>query len=51
MEWRRGWDSNPRWGSAHTPLAGERLKPLGHLSVDAQDSNFFYKLPLAFLSS
>ena len=31
--WRRGRDSNPRWGLAHTPLAGERLQPLGHLSV------------------
>ncbi len=30
--WRRERDSNPRWGSAHTPLAGERLQPLGHLS-------------------
>jgi len=24
--------SNPRWGLTHTPLAGERLQPLGHLS-------------------
>ena len=32
--WRRGWDSNPRDGSTPpTPLAGERLRPLGHLSV------------------
>ena len=30
--WRRGRDSNPRWGLTHTPLAGERLQPLGHLS-------------------
>ena len=30
--WRRGRDSNPRWVSPHTPLAGERLQPLGHLS-------------------
>ena len=30
---RRGRDSNPRYGSKpHTPLAGERLQPLGHLS-------------------
>ena len=27
-----GRDSNPRWGIAPTPLAGERLQPLGHLS-------------------
>ncbi len=32
--WRRGWDSNPRDGSTpSTPLAGERLRPLGHLST------------------
>ena len=30
--WRRGWDSNPRGGFPPTPLAGERLRPLGHLS-------------------
>ena len=31
--WRRGRDSNPRWSfRPHTPLAGERLQPLGHLS-------------------
>ena len=32
-QWRRERDSNPRWGyKPHTPLAGERLQPLGHLS-------------------
>ena len=30
--WRRERDSNPRWSFPHTPLAGERLQPLGHLS-------------------
>ena len=31
---RRGRDSNPRYGfKPYTPLAGERLQPLGHLSV------------------
>ena len=30
--WRRGRDSNPRDGFPSTPLAGERLRPLGHLS-------------------
>ncbi len=31
--WRRERDSNPRWAFyTHTPLAGERLQPLGHLS-------------------
>ena len=31
--WRTGWDSNPREGCPSTPLAGERLRPLGHLST------------------
>ena len=32
--WRRERDSNPRWSyKPHTPLAGERLQPLGHLSA------------------
>ena len=30
--WRRGRDSNPRWGLAHTRFPGVRLKPLIHLS-------------------
>ena len=33
--WRRGRDSNPRDGSPPTPLAGARLRPLGHLSKAA----------------
>ena len=32
--WRRRWDSNPRDPSGPTPLAGERLRPLGHVSAD-----------------
>ena len=33
-EWRLGRDSNPRYGyKPYTPLAGERLQPLGHLTV------------------
>ena len=31
--WRRRRDSNPRDPSGPTPLAGERLRPLGHVSV------------------
>ena len=34
LKWRRGRDSNPRYPSGYTPLAGERLRPLGHLSVE-----------------
>ena len=37
--WRRERDSNPRYGNEpYTPLAGERLQPLGHLSADHQNS-------------
>ena len=32
--WRRRRDSNPRDPSEPTPLAGERLRPLGHVSVN-----------------
>src|SRR5690554_6545243 len=41
-EWRRGWDSNPRYSfTLYNGLANRRLQPLGHLSsvpVYAQDS-------------
>ncbi len=36
-EWRRRWDSNPRYPLGYTPLAGERLRPLGHLSGGSPD--------------
>ena len=32
--WQRRRDSNPRSALTYTPLAGERLRPLGHVSVD-----------------
>ena len=32
VQWRRRRDSNPRDGFPPTPLAGERLRPLGHIS-------------------
>ena len=33
MMWRRGWDSNPRYGlSPYNGLANRRLQPLGHPS-------------------
>jgi hypothetical protein len=31
--WRRGRDSNPRYGFPHTHFPGVRLQPLGHPSV------------------
>jgi hypothetical protein len=31
--WRRGWDSNPRYGFPYTRFPSVRLKPLGHLST------------------
>ena len=36
MPWRRGRDSNPRWGLTHTRFPGVRLKPLIHLSVESR---------------
>ena len=38
MWWRRRRDSNPRDGFPPTPLAGERLRPLGHISADGLQS-------------
>ena len=37
--WRRRRDSNPRDGFPPTPLAGERLRPLGHVSEVASSRN------------
>src|SRR5271165_3214320 len=31
--WRREWDSNPRYGFPHTRFPSVRLKPLGHPSA------------------
>jgi hypothetical protein len=31
--WRREWDSNPRWYRYHAGFQDRCLKPLGHLSV------------------
>ena len=34
LRWRRGWDSNPRYGlSPYNGLANRRLQPLGHPSA------------------
>jgi uncharacterized protein YjiS (DUF1127 family) len=36
-DWRRGWDSNPRYGlSPYNGLANRRLQPLGHPSAKPQ---------------
>ena len=32
-QWRREWDSNPRYAFTHTRFPSVRLKPLGHPSV------------------
>src|SRR5215510_2756043 len=32
-EWRRGWDSNPRYGFPHARFRGECFQPLSHLSA------------------
>jgi hypothetical protein len=31
--WRRGWDSNPRYGFPHARFRGECFQPLSHLSA------------------
>src|SRR5579862_9635108 len=33
--WRRGWDSNPRYGSPYARFRGEYFQPLSHLSAVA----------------
>ena len=39
--WRRRRDSNPRYGiKPYTPLAGERLQPLGHFSEFSSSIKF-----------
>jgi hypothetical protein len=35
INWRRGWDSNPRTRLGVTHFPGVRLRPLGHLSTRA----------------
>src|SRR6266404_2725708 len=34
VNWRRGWDSNPRTRLGVTHFPGVRLRPLGHLSIN-----------------
>jgi hypothetical protein len=33
QDWRREWDSNPRYGFPYTRFPSERLQPLGHPSA------------------
>src|SRR5687768_7823554 len=33
LNWRREWDSNPRYGFPYTRFPSVLLQPLGHLSV------------------
>ena len=37
--WRRGWDSNPRYGCPHTAFRERHLQPLGHLSSPRAESS------------
>jgi hypothetical protein len=48
-KWRRRRDSNPRDGFPPTPLAGERLRPLGHVSVFAYLSSLVRILRAALI--
>src|SRR6266403_5758090 len=34
--WRRGWDSNPRYGFPYARFRGEYFQPLSHLSADGE---------------
>ena len=33
VKWRRGWDSNPRYGFPYARFRGEYFQPLSHLSA------------------
>jgi hypothetical protein len=33
QKWRRGWDSNPRYGFPYARFRGEYFQPLSHLSA------------------
>ena len=33
LNWRKGWDSNPRWACTHGGFQDRCLKPLGHPSI------------------
>ncbi len=37
QKWRRGWDSNPRYGFPHARFRGEYFQPLSHLSAAVAD--------------
>src|SRR5580700_4723874 len=37
--WRRGWDSNPRYGFPYARFRGEYFQPLSHLSVAIRHRN------------
>jgi hypothetical protein len=37
-DWRRGWDSNPRYGSPYARFRGEYFQPLSHLSAVVVDN-------------
>src|SRR6266404_1738904 len=37
QKWRRGWDSNPRYGFPYARFRGEYFQPLSHLSAAVAD--------------
>ena len=44
VHWRRGRDSNPRYGFPHTHFPGVRLQPLGHPSAACTEAHaVFYR--------
>jgi hypothetical protein len=38
LNWRREWDSNPRYGFPYTRFPSERHQPLGHPSATLRDA-------------
>lgn len=43
--WRRGWDSNPRYGYPYTAFRVRRIRPLCHLSArDVCGGNWFHRV-------
>ena len=36
LQWRREWDSNPRYALTHTRFPSVLLKPLGHPSINLE---------------
>ena len=45
LDWRKGWDSNPRWAFTHGGFQDRCLKPLGHPSIQCIQWLSWFALP------